>query len=143
MDDLRNTHLFIATFEDGQQIFQNADDQSELEPDRNCYFDVLERQKTVPLRCFVLRGPKHAYGVDLWDGHFEIDGIPFFQHRPDLSRPELESGETFRLVYTRTVQHHKHIGSDDGSITSNISGYSLGWECGNVEHVMFILTTEQ
>lgn len=121
--EIPNYLHFIATFEDGSQIFQNERDESETTPGKNCYFDVLERQQRTPLVCFVLRNNDRWYGVDLRDGHFEIDRVPFFQHEQPL--------KDFTLVYFRNVQIHRTV-----SVGSNAAppvdtaelNYILGWE---------------
>jgi hypothetical protein len=114
---------FVATFANGTQILQNPEDRSESNPDRNCFFEVLQRQKEVPLVCFVLHGEGYpTFGVDLRDGHFEVNGVPFFQHSEPI--------QEFRLHYFRNVSQHRTIrvdGTGDPVDTVEL-GYSIGWE---------------
>jgi hypothetical protein len=115
-----NYLFFVATFADGSQIFQNIEDKSETTEGRTCYFDVLQRQIDVPLVCFVLAGDGYpTFGVDLRDGHFEINGVPFFQHN--------EPFENFRLHYFRNVSQHRTIAAGGDAVDSAELGYSLGW----------------
>jgi hypothetical protein len=119
--DAPNYLHFIATFEDGTQIVQNAEDRSETTPDRNCYFDVMQRQLTVPLVCFVLFGEGYpTFGVDLRDGHFEVNGVPFFQHMDPITG--------FRVHYFRNVAQHRTLHADGSVVESVDLGYSVGWE---------------
>lgn len=132
MSDIPNTHSFVATFEDGTQIFQTDEDKSEHVEGKNCYFDVLEYQKKSRLLCFVLNGPDHDYAVDLIDGHFEIDAVRFYMHRPDLY-----PYEGFELVYSRTCQRHFESGSMR-EIGAEVKAYTLGWKTGDEQRVMVV-----
>jgi hypothetical protein len=119
--EIPNYLFFVATFADDSQIYQNPEDVSETHEGRNCYYDVLQKQKTVPLRCFVLMAEGyHPMGVDLTDGHFEVGNIPFFQHS--------EPYRDFRLVYFRDVKVHKTISANGDSSEGYDLGYILGWE---------------
>lgn len=132
--EIPNTHLFVATFEDGTQIFQNEEDVSSIDPSKNCFFDVQEKEKESKLICFVLHG-EPFYGVDLKDGHFEIgDENPyqFFQHRYDLPS---EAYTDFRIIYLRNVQQHLNITHDpetgeilDQAMSGYTLSYTLGWQ---------------
>lgn len=121
--DAPNYLYFVATFADGSQIFQNVEDKSVFAPGRNCYFDVLQKQLNVPLVCFVLTAEGYpTFGVDLQDGHFEVNGVPFFQHSEPLKE--------FRLQYFRDVQQHRTfaVGSTKTPVDTAEVGYTLGWE---------------
>ena len=143
--EIPNHMFFVATFADGSQIFQNAQDRSEQYDERNCYFDVRVKATNVadnadfekmydhvrqPLRCFVLAGKGYyPIGVDLIDGHFEVNGVPFFQHS--------EPYRDFKLLYFRNVAVHRTLTvtangpTDEAPRDSYDLGYILGWE---VEH---------
>ena len=121
--DAPNYLYFVATFADGSQVFQNADDASNIAEGRNCYFDVLQKQIDTPLVCFVLAGEGYpTFGVDLRDGHFEVNGVPFSQHSEPL--------QEFRLQYYRDVQQHRTItvGQTAAPVETVDLGYTLGWE---------------
>jgi|GEM_PF-6432585 len=139
--DIPNTHFFVAFFEDGTRVEQNADDKSEKHPEKNCFYDVLEHQKVSRLVSFVLAGPfdrdrlneqqlVHTYGVDLRDGHFEVDGVPFFPYRVDR-----EKYTDFQLIYLRTLRHDKPLRFDEESgemvsagETVSYLGYTVGFK---------------
>lgn len=133
-----NTFLFVATFEDGTQIFQNPEDRSAHVEGKNCFFDVLQYAEKSPLICFVLGSVEAnwavTFGVDLRDGHFEVNGIPFFQHRHDR-----ETLEGFRLIYFR----NNRIELSGDGISDHSVGYTLGWQTtgldgGNVQKIIKI-----
>lgn len=112
---------FVATFADGSQICQNAEDVGTVKG-RNCYFDVMQKQLDVPLACFVLAGEGYpVFGVDLRDGHFEVNGVPFFQHSEPL--------KDFRLHYFRNVSQHRvmAVGQNSEPVDSVELGYDIGW----------------
>lgn len=133
-----NFLLFVATFEDGHQIFQNHEDKSEHAEDKNCFYDVLEYQKGTRLISFVLRNQHYTFGVDLNDGHFEVNGVPFFPYRNDR-----EVLHDFRVIYLRNVAVTREVGVDFAGDSSFKVGYTLGWQANdasgkNVQHIMRI-----
>lgn len=126
--DAPNYLFFVATFADGTQILQNAEDRGSVEG-RNCFYDVLQKQLDSPLVCFVLAGEGYpTFGVDLRDGHFEVNGVPFFQHSEPL--------KDFELRYFRNVSQHRTM-SRDGATTDSVElGYEIGWQSGEVVRFM-------
>jgi len=125
--EIPNYYHFVATFEDGTQIFQNELDVSVSDPTKSQFFDVQEKEKESPLISFVLLG-EHTLGVDLRDGHFEIDGFPYWQHRVDR-----EDYKDFRIIYFRNVQIHSNITVDPETgapLDEPVDGYSLGYTLG-------------
>ena len=120
-----NPFLFVATFADGSQIFQTDADQSTQDAAKNCFYDVLTRGG--PPVCFVITDGKKTFGVDLTDGHFEINGTPFFQHRP-----EHLPLKNFCLKYCRVMDQEQtfsaRTGEAIGDPTGRVAGYSFGWE---------------
>ncbi len=118
--DAPNYLFFAATFADGTQIFQDEGDNSKLDVSRNCYFDVLQKQLDSPLVCFILAGEGYpTFGVDLRDGHFEVNGVPFFQHAEPL--------KDFKLVYFRNVSQHRTFTAGKEPVDTAELGYDLGW----------------
>lgn len=102
-------YLFTATFEDGTVLVQTLEDKSILDPEkRNTWYDLLQMQKTKKLTAFVLKGEGHEYGVDLRDGHFEIDSVPFWMHEvenKDIDPMDAPNGvqlSNFRIVFFMT-----------------------------------------
>lgn len=111
-------YLFTAGYKDGTIYQQNVEDKSITEPEkRSCFYDVDQEK----LAYFVLKGDGHEYGVDLRDGHFEIDGIKFFMHEVPL--------KDFRLVFFRQHTHHFNVGAVGQEETSHEIVYRLGWQC--------------
>lgn len=121
---------------DGSVIRQDAADTSKLDPGvRSTFYDVCQHPSEVEV--FVLVERKflggHFYLVDLRDGHFEIDGTPFWAIPTDKT---LSPGGTFSLVYYRIHQHDLHVTAtvmDDMSINEvgtpgeHRVSYCLGW----------------
>jgi hypothetical protein len=121
--EIPNYFHFVATFADGTQIFQNESDVSPTDPQKNCFFDVLERSKTGTLVSFVITDKKHAFGVDLRDGHFEVNGVPFFQHRPEFADQRYKD---FRLVYFRTPKIEIDANTMEPT-RGAVGSYTIGW----------------
>ena len=129
-----NTHLFHATYADGEVYAQGHLDQSLQSEDKNAYYDIVWNPiKPLPeLRAFhlVARGeaklaptqPSIA-GVDLMTGAFEMDGRVFFIHREQLTSP-------LELVYHRVMEATITQDAQGGPPTTThaLSGYILGWK---------------
>jgi hypothetical protein len=113
-------YLFGVHYKDGSEFFQSPSDVSSTDPKRSAFFDV--RQDEVEL--FQLRGDPRgqkagrAFVVDLRDGHFEIDGAPFFAAVPP-------AGSTLRLIFFRRHRHHFNIGMKE--IGHEVE-YHFGWQ---------------
>lgn len=122
--NIPNTFHFVATFADGSQIFQNEEDVSPISPGKNCYYDVLDRASVDQLVSFVITDGTRVFGVDLRDGHFEVNGLPFFQHRPDLPAQKYKN---FELIYSRTPKHEIDAGTLE-PLRSMIAAYTIGWK---------------
>lgn len=126
-------YLFTAVYEDGSTYQQTAEDKSLTEPEtRSQFYDVLQIAEKKKLVAFVLKGADHAYGVDLRDGHFEINGLPFDFHEEANGKPVLpigvESTKNLTLIFWR--RHKVHIAQ--GRFTDKEIGhevtYDLGWK---------------
>jgi len=98
-------YLFKATCLDDSVYQQNPEDTSVSDPKRSCFFDL----DITKLKNFSLEGEGHSYLVDLVDGHFEIDGIPFSFHEYPLT--------DIRLVYFRRHTHSFNIKFQEQSHT--------------------------
>lgn len=120
---VENSFLFVAFFADGTRIEQTPEDRSAYTPEKNCYFDVLSRvEQGDPPVSLVITNGQHTFGVDLRDGHFECNGAPFFQHRP-----ELQKYKNFRPLYFRTVDQLAKRDTLE-PISAKIAGYTIGWK---------------
>lgn len=139
MSDIKHVYSFTATYEDGTIVELNHnledDDFSKLADSGSRFTDVLTKEKESKLVSFVLHNDVVSAGVDLRDGHFEINGVPFFLHRPDM-----EVLKDFRIIYFRTVQRTYNQGT--GAESAGILGYSLGWQTTkngtNIQKTIFV-----
>ena len=118
-------YRFLATFTDGHQILQHEEDLSFTKEGGSSFSDVLEYEKTVPLKCFVLVDllSKNTFGVDLIDGHFEINGLPFKCHEERLSN--------LRLIFFRRHTHSKTMSNNpllDGKNETHDIVFRFGWQ---------------
>lgn len=120
-------YLFTAFFTDGTSFEQAADDVSFLDPKRSSFYDLLEMVKNgQKLQSFVLagldnEGKARRFGVDLLDGHFEIDGVPFWASPKNM--PAIP--EAFKLIFFR---QHTHDMDLRGIEKSHSIRYVIGWE---------------
>lgn len=125
-EPIKNIFLFVANFADGTQFFQDQTDISRIDSTKNQFFDVLEKQKQTKLISFFFipaEGNGNTYAVDLRDGHFEVNGTPFYLHRNELG----EHYKDFRLIQCRRVEHLIDRNSKE-LIESSIFCYILGWQ---------------
>lgn len=114
--------MFVATWADDSQVVQTTEDVSAIEEGKNAYYDVLNAP--TPPRCFAITDGNIVFAVDLVDGHFEINGVPFYQHRQ-----ELQPLQDFELVYWRTTEQTLVVGgARDGECSSRVAGYTIGWK---------------
>lgn len=123
-------YLFQVTYKDGSTFTQNEEDKSLTEPEtRSCYFDVKQEE----VKSFFMFNNDHQYSVNLEDGHFEVDGLPFFMHT-DMTLKD------FRIVFYRQHTHDIEVGSTNKEINHRIA-YCFGWQTNdkdgkNVQRIM-------
>lgn len=117
---LQLKYLFGVRFSDGSEYFQNQEDCSLTEPDkRSCFFDVMKRYDEIEIFALTEQdGLQNHYLVDLRDGHFEVNGVPFWIG----DRPEGKP----RLIYHR---QHTHQVNAEGQELSHVVTYHMGWQC--------------
>jgi len=109
-------YLFQATYKDGSVYMQNEEDRSVTEPEtRSCYYDINEEE----IKSFFVFDEKNTFSVNLEDGHFEVNGVPFFMH----TNPELTG---FRLIYYR--EHTHSFNQENGVELSHEVTYCFGWK---------------
>jgi hypothetical protein len=114
-------YLFTAIYNDGSTYKQTADDKSLIDPEkRSQFFDVLQLAEKKTLIAFTLAGEGHEYGVDLRDGHFEIDGVPFRMHETE------EYG--FELIFFRQHTHSFNQTREKDVEVSHDIVYRMGWK---------------
>lgn len=113
-------YLFQATYKSGEVFHQTQDDTSKVDPLKSAFFDVKQDE----LQSFFLISDKDTFSVNLEDGHFEVNGVPFFMHaQNDLTN--------YRLIYYRVRTHHFNPAS--GEQTEEPIIYQLGWQTNNKE----------
>lgn len=131
--DIKHTYSYTATFEDGTEIFRDMNDpeadkcQTRTDGTGSRFTDVQEKEKDSKLVSFVVHNDTQSYGADLRDGHFEVNGIAFFQHRPDR-----DGYKDFRVVHFRSVQLVLNQVSGE-QVSGEVVGYSVGWQTNDTE----------
>lgn len=121
-------YIFQADYKDGMHYTSTQEDVSVTDPKRSCFYDV-DHEKLVR---FFLFNDEHTYSVNLEDGHFEIDGVPFFVHEDHMQT--LPNGKKiptplkgFRLVFFR--QHQHDFDAKSGKELDHRISYHMGWQC--------------
>ena len=129
-------YLFQVEYRDGSTFKQSAEDVSAADPKRSAFFDVRKEE----VKRFTLVGGglliKDKLTVDLTDGHFEVNGTPFFMHDSATALKEME------LVFHR--QHTHHVNAASFVETAHIVHYCIGWRAkdekgSEIKRVMEIL----
>lgn len=137
-------YLFTATFANGKVLEQTPEDLSVLDPEkRNTYYDLLQLQKESPLVRFELREQNdpavarlpHTYAVDLTDGHFEVNGVPFVMHQiedrevdPMSVQQTVELGP-LQLVYFINNKRSLLVGGPNSGMQTHSRLWRFGWRC--------------
>jgi len=127
-------YLFEALYNDGTSLRQSQDDVSSVDPTRSAFFDV-DHSKLLHFRLVRQESPVCFYAVDLRDGWFFVNGLPFRMHEYPVTN--------IRLIFFRRHTHNFNANSDGtpGEETDHRVVYRLGWqgndyEGKNVQHVM-------
>ena len=120
---MRNlTYFFTCCFNDGSTIQQTPEDTSKIDSTRSAFYDVLQCIDEVETFTLTKQdGRRHTYMVDLRDGHFEIDGVPFFTSAEELPKAK------FRLIYFHRHQHRVVQGQISTGDEALIQ-YFIGWQ---------------
>jgi len=137
-------YLFTAQFNDGTMLEQTQDDVSKTNPKKSAFFDVLNDTRKVERfwltdETFSQHGTNdNKYLVDLTDGHFEINGSPFFLHEQTID--ESKKLSDFRLIYFRRVRQSMNVGSREASAKVM---YLIGWQANypdgkNHKQIMYV-----
>ncbi len=82
-------YLFTAILQDGTTFTQDQNDVSTHTPDKNAFYDVIQRLKEVRAFGLINTETQDEYMVDFADGHFEVNGIPMFLHNEVIMEPKL------------------------------------------------------
>ena len=117
-------YLFTCRFQDGTVLRQTQDDVSQVDSARSAFYDVVQRLAEVETFTLTKQdGRPHTFSVNLLDGHFEIDCVPFCAQAEELpSEPT-----SFRLIY---FHRHQHKVIQGQSMTGEASSvvYHIGWQ---------------
>ena len=119
---MTHAYLFTCRLNDGTIIQQTQEDVSQEDTTRSAFFDVVQRIEDVETFSIKKYDAPHNYMVDLRDGHFEIDGIPF-----QVSSEELPGEAKFRLIYFHRHQHRVVQGQVMSGNGASIR-YHIGWQ---------------
>jgi hypothetical protein len=119
-------YLFQVEYTDGTTFKQNKEDVSSTDPKRSAFYDVLQSGKPIKRFSLVedkLINPKKVT-VDLTDGHFEMNGVPFIS---EADRPLPVLPEAFTIVFFR--RHIHQFNTTTNAELSHTISYFLGWKC--------------
>ena len=114
-------YLFEAHFKDGTRIQQTQEDLSATEPSKSAFYDVAQRMDEVEIFGLFSDETNDICVVDLRDGHFEVNGVPFH-----VGTTEFLPDTKFRLIYFRKVKRHFHVGSME-QVGHEIT-FNIGWQ---------------
>lgn len=109
-------YLFITEYKDNSVFEQNKEDVSLIDPIRSSFYDVLNSGKEI--KTFKIVGEGNVFFVSLEDGHFEVNGTPFYMH--DMAMPLKD----FKLIYYRKHTHSFNMTKE----LSHEIDYCIGWE---------------
>lgn len=145
---MKHIYSFTAVFEDGTVIEQNCKEEDgdsslnaaakQIKPKGSRFTDVLYksgqletedeflkeemRSQSSKLISFVIHNDQKSVGVDLRDGHFELNGVPFFQHSP-----QRQKYNNFRIIYYRTMRRVMSQTTGE-EISADVLSYTVGWQ---------------
>ena len=111
-------YLFECHFTDGT-VYQQTPEDVSVTGVGSAFTDVMQRIDEVEV--FGIVNDEHTYAVDLVDGHFEIDGVPFNVHAEQLP-PDCK----YRLIYFRRHRHTITMGYSD--MEEHTVEYHIGWQ---------------
>jgi hypothetical protein len=133
-------YIFEVHYKDGTTYKSTQQDVSQLHEYGSCFTDV----KIEEVEVFFLFNNDHCYSVNLNDGHFEVDKVPFIMHKPHKKvkngKETIIELKDFKLHYERDVTRSQvariKIGEDGKPIVEAMVGeeqvtiaYNFGWTC--------------
>jgi len=123
-------YLFIVKYKDGSIYQQNEQDVSLTDNTRSCFFDVKQDE----VEEFHLVDADNTYSVFMHDGHFEVNGVPFYMH------DEGEGLADFRLIFYRQHEHMVNVGGGGFQQLDHTIKYCIGWQTNlegkNIKRIM-------
>ena len=132
-------YLFRCQFNDGETFIQTQADVSKHIEGKSAFTDVLKKvEDGNQIKYFSLNSRDDTYLVDLDNGCFAVNGIPFFMHEQTVDKSKKLTN--FRLIYFRRVAQSINLTTDKQ--TSNII-YLMGWQANypdgsNHKQIMYI-----
>ena len=115
------TYLFECHFSDGTFLQQTKEDVSKTDPTKSAFFDVVNSKQEVTV--FGLYNDTNTLIVDLRDGHFEVNGVPFNFHAEHYPEQPTE----FRLIYFHRHRHTVTMGQPTTELDHTVE-YHCGWQ---------------
>jgi len=137
-------YIFKAEFLDGTSYTQNHEDIPLAGLGHgSCFSDIQERVRNGEVTKFTLTGDGQVHSVDLTDGHFEVNGVPF-DCASEHTRPPLSN---FRVIYLRRsrryVKQHIEVREIDGKLQpvvtgsedagGEVVGFKIGWQANDAK----------
>ena len=123
-------YTFKALYKDGTTYNQNKEDISVSDPKKSCFFDLQQDR----IRSFFVYNDEHTYSVNLEDGHFEVDGVPFCMHTDHVKnfpggRQLAMPLKDFRLIFFRQHVHDIKVTVEKNEEIDHRITYNIGWQC--------------
>lgn len=122
---------WTAVYSDGSILTSNGEDRSLKDPTKSAYYDIDHDR----LIAFALHDATNEYLIDLRDGHFEINQVPFKLHEYDSPEPK-------RLIYFHRNQRDLAF-SPEGEFQEELAHrreFHLGWQSTvdskNIQHTI-------
>lgn len=111
-------YKWFAFHSDGSFQEGNDTDVSSNDPTKSAYYDINHDT----LIGFSLKDEINEYFVDLVDGHFDINMVPFKLHEEPLTEP-------LRLIYFHRNQHDICLSPDNPpEATAHRREFHIGWQ---------------
>lgn len=124
-------YFFTVQFKDGSTYEQRTDDVSLIDGSRSSFYDV--QQHTSSPHLFVLRDENNAFGVNLENGVFAVNGVSFKLYDGEITSP-------LRLIYFR---RHYHEFNQELQEMGHKIHYHFGWQTTiNGENVQRVMEVE-
>lgn len=125
-------YLFTVEYKDGSTYKQNDQDVSFQDSTRSCFYDVAQRLDEV--KRFSVSDGDNTFLVDMSDGCFEVNSVPFYMHDRDLTLRDA------RLIFYR--QHTHSLNQYNEELSHQIR-YAIGWQANdekgnNIKRIMEI-----
>lgn len=116
-------YLFFAVFTDGTRFFQNAIDQSAIDPKKSSYYDLLVQVRSGKrIKRFFLKSQTEQHSVDLEDGSFVLNGT---RVNPQPTSAPIPPGGEYELIYFRDRTETINVGTRERTQDTK---FRFGWK---------------